>query len=103
MKNAELFPVVIEEFKVATNKTTGEEFHQLILTQEGLVQRADGSLRMGTKKCSITSTWNAEKCQKHVGRELQGFNIAKVSCEPYLFVIDGEEKELNHTWVLIPA
>jgi hypothetical protein len=98
------FPVVIKDFKAEVNKTTGEEFHVLLLEQDGFKPTADGlTSRADEKKCRITSTWSAEKCAAYKGKTIPGHNIVRVECTPYPYEVNGVKTMLSHTWVLQKA
>jgi hypothetical protein len=104
MNKTETFPVVIVDYKAIVNKATGEEFHQLLLEQDGMVQRKDGTFRAGEKKCRITSTWSKAKCDAYKGRNLPGnWQIVKVECPEYEYEVNGVMEKFSHTWVLLPA
>src|SRR6478609_428633 len=98
------FPVIIADFHPQVNGQ-GEAFMQLELQQEGLRQRqSDGTLYMGTNKCRITSAWDKAKCEAYKGQALPGnWQITKVECPAYKYVVDGVEETFTHTWVLLPA
>lgn len=103
MSKTQNFPVIVESFNPVKN-ADGEQFHQIVLTQEALIPRkADGTLYMGTKTCRITSAWSEEKCKRFIGKELVGFNIEKVECEAYQSSVSGVEETYTHTWALVPA
>lgn len=100
----EKFPVIIEGFATVKN-ADGEEFNQLILTQEELrARQSDKTLYMGTKTCRITSAWSVEKCLAYQGKVLPAANanIVQVDCEPYKWVnpSTGEEETRSKTWKL---
>jgi hypothetical protein len=56
-----------------------------------------------TRKCFLSTTFNAETAKSFIGQTLQG-DLRRVSCEPYTYKVSGtgEEITLSHTYTYLP-
>ena len=98
MKTFVSVPTVVDFVPVETKD--GKTLFQLLIEQEALIPKADGSLRAGTLKARLLTDWSEEKCASLKGAQLSGYNIVRVECEAYTSSVSGEEKEYTHTWIL---
>ena len=97
--------VKIIGFHLAKRGTDGKEFIALELESDlDLLQSMEtGNFYATSKRCSITSTFNEEKAQGLIGKQLPG-SIKRVESLLYDFVIPntGEVIKLQHTYQYSP-
>lgn len=91
--------VTVTNFKVVETDE-GDTYVRLLLEGDLEMIKSDktGNFYAHTKRCSISSTFNAIVAEKMIGRQLPG-SIVKKEVEPYEFEIDGETLTLTHRWV----
>ncbi|MBR9916750.1 hypothetical protein GYB29_03465 [bacterium] len=91
--------VTITDYKSRTNEG-GEEFFVLIV-EGGIetIRSENGNLYFTSKKASVPSTYDAERCKMLIGHQLPGI-VKKVKCEPYEYQTseNGESIMLDYKY-----
>ena len=91
--------VTVTNFKIVETDE-GETYVRLILEGdlEMILSEKTGNFYAHTKRCSISSTFDAATAEKMIGKQLPG-SIIKKQVDSYEFDINGEILTLNHRWV----
>ncbi len=97
--------VLIVGFKQREN-SEGENFNVLLLESgeiELVESQQTGNIYATARRCSITCTFNDQRCEALIGKSLTG-KIERTACDEYDFQIPGtkETVKLKHTWKFNP-
>lgn len=94
--------VKIKDYTTRKN-SEGEAFNALILEGDlETVTSEAGGVYFTSKKTSIPSNFDDEKCESLIGRELPG-KITRIPCDPYEYTTEeGEVIMLGHTYEYSP-
>lgn len=91
--------VTVTNFKVVETDE-GDTYVRLLL--EGDLEMVEstktGNFYAHTKRCSVSSTFDANTAEMMIGKTLPG-SIVREEVEPYIYEIGGEELTLTHRWV----
>lgn len=82
----------------------GETFNALILEGDlETVKSENGGVYFTTRRTSVPSNFDDDKCESLIGRELPG-KIVRQECTPYEFIVPetGEAIMLGHTYEYDP-